>query len=310
MRGWPPPSFVFSSYVGVRRAIVGFGVGGNLPVSLALFTEFLPTKQQATLLCYWNGLFWGAGIICASLIGLIFSNALGRGGEQKSEAINASSGEFYGRKDKAGKAQAGDVRELFHTPILRMVTLCIGSRSTRSCQCLSKSLSNPTRSAAPSFYGLTFVLPKYYEKIGSTTGFVYIVSAVLGLFFCSENRLGRVGTLKWSSLATAVLILLMAFSHGTTALFVPLSMVTILAIGMLAPILAEVLYDRGSVWPLVVFCSTMIVVATFAGLIPVETAGRKLDDDSWDHVRTSHDSKDLADWLGKRGDGEDKSNPE
>ena len=79
MRGWPPPSFVFSSYVGVRRAIVGFGVGGNLPVSLALFTEFLPTKQQATLLCYWNGLFWGAGIICASLIGLIFSNALGRG---------------------------------------------------------------------------------------------------------------------------------------------------------------------------------------------------------------------------------------
>ena len=46
-------------------------------------------------------------------------------GKQKSESINASSVEFYGRKDKTGNAQAGDVRELFHTPILRMVTLCM-----------------------------------------------------------------------------------------------------------------------------------------------------------------------------------------
>lgn len=53
----------------------------------------------------------------------------------------------------------------------------------------------------------------------------------LVVWLCSEDRLGRVGTLKWSSLATAVLILLMALSYGTTALFVPLSALTILAIG-------------------------------------------------------------------------------
>ena len=43
--------------------------------------------------------------------------------------------------------------------------------------------SYPLRSAVPSYYGLTFVLPKYYESIASTGGFVYIVSAVLGVFF-------------------------------------------------------------------------------------------------------------------------------
>lgn len=423
----------------VSRAVVGFGVGGNLPVSVALVTEFLPTKQRASALGYMNGLFWGAGIVCASLLGLVLSSVLGPGREeamwrgflgvaavpalvvllfsrylpesprylsvvgrhddagkvleevaetngkldvlgldpsdrrgkgqgamlhfgqasddptsppkpvfrlrapdgedQRDEPITASSGEFYGRRDKAESAQAGNVRELFHTPILRRVTLCIWM---------------VWLFANTSYYGLTFVLPKYYESIASTGGFVYIVSAVLGLFFasatflvvwlCSEDRLGRVGTLKWSSLATAVLILLMALSYGTTALFVPLSALTILAIavpsitkyvitpelyttkyravglgsasvwtrigGMLAPVLAEVLYDKGPVWPLAVFCPIMLLVAIFAGLIPVETAGRQLDDDSWDRIPTSPDNNDLVDWLDGRNGDEGKTDPE
>lgn len=63
----------------VSRAFVGFGVGGNLPVSVALVTEFLPTKQRASALGYMNGLFWGAGIVCASLLGLVLSSVLGPG---------------------------------------------------------------------------------------------------------------------------------------------------------------------------------------------------------------------------------------
>ena len=35
--------------------------------------------------------------------------------------------------------------------------------------------------------------------------------------------------------------------------------------GMVAPVLAEVLYERGPVWPLAVFCLTMLLVAIFAG---------------------------------------------
>lgn len=56
-------------------------------------------------------------------------------------------------------------------------------------------------------------------------------ATVLAVWLSSEDSLGRVGTLKWSSLATSGLILLMALSYGTTALFVPLSALTILAIG-------------------------------------------------------------------------------
>lgn len=61
------------------RTIVGFGVGGNIPVSVALVTEFLPTKQRAPVLSYMNGLFWGAGIVSASLIGLLLSQVFGPG---------------------------------------------------------------------------------------------------------------------------------------------------------------------------------------------------------------------------------------
>ncbi|CAM9370485.1 unnamed protein product [Ascophyllum nodosum] len=52
--------------------------------------------------------------------------------------------------------------------------------------------------------------------------------------------------------------------------------------GMVAPIMAEVLFDRSPILPLAAFCPAMIICGIFAGFIPVETAGRKLDDDSWD----------------------------
>lgn len=41
---------------------------------------------------------------------------------------------------------------------------------------------------------------------------------------------------------------------------------------MLAPVLAEVLYDKGPVWPLAVFCPIMLLVAIFAGEILVGRA--------------------------------------
>lgn len=61
------------------RAIVGFGVGGSLPVTTVLTSEFLPTSHRATVLCRLTGLFWPAGLIFASLLGLVLSRALGPG---------------------------------------------------------------------------------------------------------------------------------------------------------------------------------------------------------------------------------------
>lgn len=61
------------------RMVVGFGVGGNLPVTTALVTEFLPTSDRAAVLCRVSGVFWGIGIISVSLIALIITNALGSG---------------------------------------------------------------------------------------------------------------------------------------------------------------------------------------------------------------------------------------
>lgn len=51
------------------------------------------------------------------------------------------------------------------------------------------------------------------------------------MWLCSEDRLGRVGALKWSSVATAVSLLVMAASHSVTALFVPVSLVTLFFMG-------------------------------------------------------------------------------
>lgn len=63
----------------IFRMVVGFGIGGNMPVSTALVTEFLPTSHRADVLCRISGVFWGFGVIAASLLGLILSNVLGSG---------------------------------------------------------------------------------------------------------------------------------------------------------------------------------------------------------------------------------------
>lgn len=70
------PSFYFLLFF---RAIVGFGVGGSLPVTTVLISEFLPTSHRAAVLCRLSGLFWAAGLIIASLLGLVLSRVLGSG---------------------------------------------------------------------------------------------------------------------------------------------------------------------------------------------------------------------------------------
>lgn len=52
-----------------------------------------------------------------------------------------------------------------------------------------------------------------------------------GLWLCSEGRLGRVGTIKWSAVSAVVLILLMALSLGTPTLFLPMSIASFFGIG-------------------------------------------------------------------------------
>lgn len=51
------------------------------------------------------------------------------------------------------------------------------------------------------------------------------------MWLCSEHQLGRVGTLKWSCFATAVLILFMALSYGTPVLFLPASIAAAFGFG-------------------------------------------------------------------------------
>lgn len=63
----------------ICRVVVGFGVGGNLPVTSALVTEFLPTKDRGDILCRIAGTFWGVGVIVAALFGLLLTNVFGPG---------------------------------------------------------------------------------------------------------------------------------------------------------------------------------------------------------------------------------------
>ena len=63
----------------ICRVAVGFGVGGNLPVTTALLTEFLPTSHRAHVMCRLAGTFWGVGMLAASGLGLILTIALGPG---------------------------------------------------------------------------------------------------------------------------------------------------------------------------------------------------------------------------------------
>lgn len=57
------------------------------------------------------------------------------------------------------------------------------------------------------------------------------IAAFVALWLCAEHRLGRRGSLKWSSVAAAVCILLQAASYGTDVLFVPVSILTLLVMG-------------------------------------------------------------------------------
>ena len=52
----------------VLLALMGIGVGGNLPVDGALFLEFVPAEQQGLLTLL--SLFWPAGSVLSSLISL------------------------------------------------------------------------------------------------------------------------------------------------------------------------------------------------------------------------------------------------
>lgn len=61
----------------VFRVVVGFGVGGNLPVAASLTTEFMPTSVRATALLVVTGVVWGVGQVCASAIGLLLSSVIG-----------------------------------------------------------------------------------------------------------------------------------------------------------------------------------------------------------------------------------------
>ncbi|CAM9239572.1 unnamed protein product [Ectocarpus fasciculatus] len=375
------------------RVLVGFGVGGNLPVTTTLLTEFLPTNDRATTLCRVAGTAWGIGMIFASLVGLILANmfapgkeeamwrwffgvgalpsaivavaywvlpesprflqvmgrhdeamqvledvarmngkldvlgldfsgqALGEGDTLRlrttagggGEPVAARIGDVAAHGQEAESAEAGDVRELFHTPILRRITLSIWV------VWFTMNIS---------YFGVTFFLPRYYDQIsGGQANFKYILSALVGATFipgafasmwlCSERRLGRVGALKWSSYATAAAVILLATTLRVKALFAPASILTLFITtipgtvkyvltpelystkyravglgsasvvtrlgGLLAPVLAEVLYDDwGPAAPLLVFGPIMIITGIAAGMIPVETAGRQLDDDSWD----------------------------
>ena len=63
----------------VLRTIVGFGVGGNVPVTNVLLAEFLPTSQRGAVICRLVGVVLGLGIALLALVGLALSRALGPG---------------------------------------------------------------------------------------------------------------------------------------------------------------------------------------------------------------------------------------
>lgn len=59
----------------------------------------------------------------------------------------------------------------------------------------------------------------------------FISGVLVGVWLCSEERLGRVGTLVWTCLSTAVLVLCMALTLSHTAFFAPVSVLALFCIG-------------------------------------------------------------------------------
>ena len=70
------PSFL---WLLLFRAIVGFGIGGSIPVTTVLISELVPTNYRATAQTLMYGIVWAAGLTTASLIGLVLSKAFGPG---------------------------------------------------------------------------------------------------------------------------------------------------------------------------------------------------------------------------------------
>ena len=71
-----------SSSVGmllVCRTLVGFGIGGNIPVTNVFLAEFLPTNNRAAKLCQVIGIVSALSITLVSLLGFALSRALGSG---------------------------------------------------------------------------------------------------------------------------------------------------------------------------------------------------------------------------------------
>lgn len=56
--------------LGITMGILGFGIGGNLPVDAALFLEFVPQNRQSLLTLM--SLFWPVGQLITSVISLMF----------------------------------------------------------------------------------------------------------------------------------------------------------------------------------------------------------------------------------------------
>ena len=63
----------------VCRTLVGFGIGGNLPVSNVILAEFLPTNNRASKLCRMIGLVWALSVTLIALQGFCLIRVLGSG---------------------------------------------------------------------------------------------------------------------------------------------------------------------------------------------------------------------------------------
>lgn len=61
------------------RTLLGFGAGGNIPVTNVLLAEFLPTSSRGTELCRVFGVYWASGSVGLALLGLLLNRAIGPG---------------------------------------------------------------------------------------------------------------------------------------------------------------------------------------------------------------------------------------